>query len=621
MRVHIRSAAGGRIRLSVPWLRHDPRHGAAVNLGLAEVDGVRAVRAFPRTGSVVVWIDPRRGALRALVDALDSAPARSTGLVTAQPPMSPHRTGRLVLGSAVLGGAAILRAGFGAVLVGSVASGVFGLVGAVVGSPFLRRAAGGMFRRRAVGTDALITVATAISLVLRQNIVAVAVLTVLNLGELVQELLLRNSRRHVAQRLPERADMAWVVRGDVEVEVAASQLEPGDIVAVVAGDLVPVDGTVVDGCAVIDQSPVTTQLFPVLTSLGDRVLAGTRVRSGSILVHATAVGAQTVVAKLRTEARRVRAQHDAVSTEAGRFARRVVPLAFAAAGLTFVLTGDARRAMSTLLIACPCAVGLSTPTAVAGGVTAAARRGIHTTSDHALETVAWASVFVVGSGALAGSAPAQTALAFRRLRGIGIERIVVLTDSDHAAPLESAVGLAEVVDGATPEGRAEVVRALRAQGHVVAMVGSSAADLLALAHADVGLVQGATLDADSAALADLAIRDTGLTQLAATVELGRRTLGVMRQNYRFSVGINLVGLLAGAAGTVNPVLAALLHNGGGLAVIVNSLRLGRATPRLPAPPACAPPERARAGRSGVQRPAAQLERSPERAQTVSTVRK
>ena len=139
---------------------------------------------------------------------------------------------------------------------------------------------------------------------------------------------------------------------------------------------IPVDGDVVDGEAVVDQSAITGETLPVSIVAGSAVHAGSVVLRGRLVVRARAVGNQTTIGRIISRVEE--AQHDRapIQTVGENFSRRFVPISFIVSAATLVLTGDVRRAMTMLLIACPCAVGLSTPTAISAAIGNGARRGI-----------------------------------------------------------------------------------------------------------------------------------------------------------------------------------------------------------------------------------------------------
>ncbi|OUC77241.1 copper-translocating P-type ATPase [Gordonia lacunae] len=381
----VRSSAAGRVRMTVPWLRVSnravaDRRAVAIEESVARVAGVRAVHAYPRTASVVVWFraDTDRGAVEHAIAAATRADP------TNLPDRAPH--------SADVTNADLLRMGIGAgalVLLGfrrygfrrppllgpasrTVATGVT----IFSGYPFLRGALRSLRGGRA-GTDALVSAATIASLLLRENVVALTVLWLLNIGEFLQDLTLRRTRRAIADLLRGTQDTAWVRLADgTEVQVAIDALHVGDAVIVHEQVAVAVDGVVVGGEAVVDQSALTGENLPVTKHVGDRVQAGSVVLTGRIVIEADAVGDDTSIGRIIGRVEEAQRDRAPIQTVGENFSRRFVPASFALSALTLLATRDLRRAMTMLLIACPCAVGLSTPTAISGAIGNGARRGI-----------------------------------------------------------------------------------------------------------------------------------------------------------------------------------------------------------------------------------------------------
>ncbi|MEV8530546.1 cation-translocating P-type ATPase [Streptomyces sp. NPDC051211] len=703
------SVAAGRARLTVPWLRDRPGCAGLVDDRLAGVSGFRALRIFPRTGSVVVWTAPEELDVDALVALLEeappaSAPARPT---RSTPDSSTGEVARLVVGGAVLALVALRRLlGRPPFTLGS--GGFLGVITVFTGLPFFRGAVRSLRGRSSPGTDTLVTAATVISLVLRENVVALTVLWLLNIGEFLQTITLRRTRRAIEDLLTIGEERVWLVReAGVEVEVPLEEVEPGDVVAVYEHHRIPVDGHVVSGEALVDQAAVTGEALPVYARDGSHVYAGTIVTSGSLTVRADSVGRDTTVGRIISRVEEAQSDRAPIQTVAARFTRRFVPVSFALAALTYGVTRDARRAMTMLLIACPCAAGLATPTAISAAIGNGARRGtlikggthlegigrvtavvfdktgtltfgrplvtsVVTLSDgftadqvlslaasgelHARHPLAQAIVarteeqhlhipihqacevvlgmgmraeldgtrLLVGSPALlrrhgvgltdeaqgwterlrgggetviclahdedligmlgvsdAVRAGAETVI--QQLRDLGVSRLVLLTGDapETAQVVADTLGITEVHAHALPEAKLQLIRDLQAEGHTVAMVGDGTNDAPALALADVGITMGEHSSHVALETADIALAGNDLRQVAAVVELSRHTLRVVRQNYGLAIGVNLLGLVAGAGGTMNPVLAALLHNTSSIAVVGNSARLVNHTPHLP----------------------------------------
>ncbi|MGC2656064.1 MAG: manganese-exporting P-type ATPase CtpC, partial [Mycobacterium sp.] len=248
------------------------------------------------------------------------------------------------------------------------------------GYPFLRGALRSLRSGRA-GTDALVSAATVASLVLRENVVALTVLWLLNIGEYLQDLTLRRTRRAISDLLRGTQDTAWIrltegPEAGTEVQVPIDTLQIGDQVVVHDHVAIPVDGEVVDGEAVVDQSAITGETLPVSVINGARVHAGSVVVRGRLVVQARAVGNQTTIGRIITRVEEAQNDRAPIQTVGENFSRRFVPTSFIVSAITLLLTRDVRRAMTMLLVACPCAVGLATPTAISAAIGNGARRGI-----------------------------------------------------------------------------------------------------------------------------------------------------------------------------------------------------------------------------------------------------
>ena len=374
------SDAAGRMRVHVPWVRSNLRRAVAVEEAVDKQNGVRAVHAYPHTGSVVVWYSPKRCDREAVLAAITSAEHVAAELIPTRTPRSSDVRNTEVL-RMVIGGTALALLGVRRYvfqrppLLGP--SGRLVATGATVfmGYPFLRGALRSLRSGRA-GTDALVTAATVASLVLRENVVALTVLWLLNIGEYLQDLTLRRTRRAISDLLRGTADTAWICVDGNEVQVPIDTIEIGDDVVIHDHVAIPVDGDVVDGEAVVDQSAITGETLPVSVVAGGAVHAGSVVLRGRLVVRARAVGNETAIGRIISRVEEAQQDRAPIQTVGENFSRRFVPLSFIVSAITLAITGDVRRAMTMLLIACPCAVGLATPTAISAAIGNGARRGI-----------------------------------------------------------------------------------------------------------------------------------------------------------------------------------------------------------------------------------------------------
>ena len=423
---------GGRVRLQADWMRGQPARAVAVEDALDALEGVHLVRAHPVTGAVVVHCDRRRLDLDALCAAAATGAAPARGAVASRTPRSADvgngEVARIVVGGVALALLGLRRYAFGRPpLLGPTSRTVATGVTIFAGYPFLKGAVRSVAGGRGLGTDVLVTAATIASLLLRENVVALTVLWLLNIGEYLQDLTLRRTRRAIADLLTGAQTEAWVRRethelvdGEVvstvvEVKVPLEELRVGDLVVAHDQTTLPVDGEVVEGDAVVDQAALTGENLPVQRAAGDPVLAGSVVLRGRLVVRATATGSDTAVGRIIARVEHAQADRAPVQTVGDAFSRRFVPASFLLALGVLVVTRDVRRAMTMLLVACPCAVGLATPTAVSAAIGNGARRGILMKGGSHLEAAGRVDAFVFDkTGTLTLGRPVVTnVLSFR----------------------------------------------------------------------------------------------------------------------------------------------------------------------------------------------------------------
>jgi cation-transporting P-type ATPase C len=184
---------------------------------------------------------------------------------------------------------------------------------------------------------------------------------------------------------------------------------------------------------------------------------------------------------------------------------------------------------------------------------------------------------LVGLISLRDEVRAESAAVLDELRANGVRRIVMLTGDhpDAARAVAEALGITEWRAEVMPEDKLDVVRTLREEGHIVAMIGDGVNDAPALAAADIGIAMGLGGTDVAVETADVALASDDLQRLLDVRALGGRAVDVIRQNYTMSIAVNALGLLIGAGGALSPVLAAVLHNASSVVVVANSARLIR----------------------------------------------
>jgi Cu+-exporting ATPase len=494
---------------------------------------------------------------------------------------------------------------------------------------------------------------------------------------------------------------AWVERDGGLVEVEVARLNPGDVFVARPGDALAVDGRVIEGESAVNESMLTGEAMPVEKRPGGRVFAGTVNGMGALKCVATGVGKGTVLAGIIRLVAAAQASKPPVQKLVDRVSALFVPAVVAVAALTFALwwwhagaLGAALvPAVAVLVLACPCALGLATPTALMVGIGRAARAGILIRNAEALEQAERLEVLLLdktgtltrGEPAVAEILPAENAApealmqvavtlekssehplarailrhpvasrvaalesngfaahggrgvsatiggevarlgspAFLRDSGIAgepprnpgktvvgvssgprllgwvvledelrestpraIERLaamrvepVVLSGDEPAAvgAIAARLGIRRWRGAVLPEGKAEEIERLRAEGRRVGMAGDGVNDAPALAKADVSfaLAGGTGVAIETA---DVTLMHNDLAGIADAIALSRATLSKIRQNLFFAFIYNVLGIPLAALGMLNPVIAGAAMALSSVSVVSNSLLLNRWKP-------------------------------------------
>ncbi|MBL8645229.1 MAG: cadmium-translocating P-type ATPase [Rhodospirillaceae bacterium] len=222
---------------------------------------------------------------------------------------------------------------------------------------------------------------------------AAVIITLVLLGKWLETRAKRSTASAIRALMALRPDTARVLRDGVETDVQITDVMRGDSVVIRPGEKIPTDGTVIEGRSACDEALITGESLPVTKSVGDHVIAGAINATGRLIVRATAVGADTTLAKIVELVQSAQSGKAPVQRLVDRISAVFVPVIVALAALTFggwlMLGGTFDQAfmaaVSVLVIACPCALGLATPTALVTGLGVAARTGILIKDIEALE--------------------------------------------------------------------------------------------------------------------------------------------------------------------------------------------------------------------------------------------
>ena len=402
-------------------------------------------------------------------------------------------------------------------------------------------------------------------------------------------------------------------------EVPLTTITIGDVLEVRAGEKVPVDGIVVEATsfmtadsAYVDEAMISGEPTPVRKSKGDKVLSGTVLQQGTLHVRARQVGEQSALANIIRMVQEAQSSKAPVQRIVDKIAMVFVPVvlclslltlvAWIIIGSTFnVLPHAILSAIAVLVIACPCAMGLATPTALMVSIGKAAKNNILVKDATALERLKDIQAMVIDkTGTLtipnqqidftrADSLPLEereqlkphAREAITTLISMGVDVYMMSGDRDDAARYwAEKAGIRHYHSMVKPQDKENLVRQLQQEGKVVAMVGDGINDTQALALADVSIAMGRGTDV-AMDVAQVTLMSDDLRRLPESIRLSRRTVSMIRQNLFWAFIYNLVSIPL-AAGIpyafgihwqITPMWASALMACSSVSVVLNSLRL------------------------------------------------
>lgn len=256
------------------------------------------------------------------------------------------------------------------------------------GVPILCEAAIGLITEFDIKADVLVSLALIASVAIGEYFAAGEVAVIMQLGALLESLTVAKARSGIERLVSITPRTARIVSGGTENVVPAEKVQVNNVVRVLPGETVPVDGVIVSGSTAIDQSVMTGESLPVDKQPGDEVQSGTVNQFGAFEMRATKVGEDSSISRMVRLVESADAGKAKIVRLADRWATWIVVIALASAIITWAVTGEIIRAVTILVVFCPCALVLATPTAIMAAIGNVTRRGILVCEGDALERLA-----------------------------------------------------------------------------------------------------------------------------------------------------------------------------------------------------------------------------------------
>ena len=260
------------------------------------------------------------------------------------------------------------------------------------GVPIVLEAIIGLVTAFDIKADVLVSLALIAAVCIGQDFAAGEVAFIMQLGGLLEELTVARARAGIEKLVHLTPRTARVLRGGVETVIPAQQVQVSDCLRVLPGESVPVDGVIISGQTSIDQAVMTGESLPVDKTVGDDVSSGTVNQFGTFDMRATRVGEDSSIQRMIRLVQSADAGKARIVDIADRWATWIVVIALSAAALTWLITGQIIRAVTILVVFCPCALVLATPTAIMAAIGNATRHGFLVREGDALERLAGVKV-------------------------------------------------------------------------------------------------------------------------------------------------------------------------------------------------------------------------------------
>ena len=560
------------------------------------------------------------------------------------------------------------------------------------GIPIILEAIIGLVTRFDIKADVLVSLALIASVCIHEDFAAGEVAFIMQLGALLEDLTVAKARAGIEKLVHLTPQTARVIKVGSEQIIPAEQVQVDDMIRVLPGETIPVDGVITSGQTSINQAVMTGESLPVDKTIGDDVSSGTVNQFGAFEMKATKVGEDSSIQRMIRLVQSADADKAKIVGLADRWATWIVVIALSAAALTWIFTGEIIRAVTILVVFCPCALVLATPTAIMAAIGNATKHGFLVREGDALERLAKVSRITFDkTGTLTYGVPKVTAVKsvsnyteedvyrltvsaeklsehplgkaivksygkeapvpeefhmepgegvtakvdgiivragnekmissagldlpvsmdikkyldqgstviyvganqeaagyivlsdtlrdeasemIQKTKSLGITPVLLTGDNKQAAGyIAGKLGIESVKANCMPEDKLKEIGELQTNGNSVCMIGDGINDAPALKKANVGIAMGGVGSDIAVDAADIALVDDEIKELPHLLALSKRMMTTIKVNLTFSMTLNFIAITLAITGLLGPVIGALVHNAGSVAVIINSALL------------------------------------------------
>lgn len=566
------------------------------------------------------------------------------------------------------------------------------------GVPIILEAIIGLITEFDIKADVLVSLALIASVLIGEDFAAGEVAFIMQLGALLEDLTVAKARSGIEKLVKLTPQTARVIYNDNIEIIPAQTVKVGQRLRVLAGETIPVDGIIISGQTSINEAVMTGESLPVDKTVGDEVSSGTVNQFGTFEMEATKVGEDSSIQRMIRLVKSADAGKAKIVGMADRWATWIVFIALTAAALTGFITKEIIRAVTILVVFCPCALVLATPTAIMAAIGNATKHGFLVREGDALERLSTVSsvafdktgtltygkpevidvkitgnytqeqIFsfaaaaealsehpigkaivksykqknnnniktasdfslIIGKGIIAtvenkkiiagnqkllsennikipdninnqadiylnsgctviyiavdnelsgfivlsDTIREQSADMLNKLKQTNVNPVLLTGDNINSAKnIANKLQINEFISNCLPEDKLKYIKDYQKTGKKICMIGDGINDAPALKISDVGIAMGGIGSDIAVDAADIALVDDEIKELPHLFKLSKKMMNTIKLNLVFSMGLNFLAIYLAITGNINPVVGALVHNAGSVAVIINSALL------------------------------------------------